>query len=54
MFQISASPAVTAPKSGGGGRFEWLTLVLLGLLKWGLTPFARKWGQPPFTNFVQR
>jgi len=57
-FEIAGTPAVPAPKSGGGGgRFEWLSLLLLALLKWGQTPFAgrwrRGWGRPD-PVFVQR
>jgi hypothetical protein len=30
--------AVEAPASGGGGRIEWLALLLLALIKWGHCP----------------
>jgi hypothetical protein len=41
--QSLASPAPSEAK-GGGGRFEWLTLLLLAL-KWGHSSFPRKRGR---------
>jgi hypothetical protein len=46
-FEISGSTPVTAAAKtgGGGGRFEWLTLLLLALAKWGHSSFPGKRGQ---------
>ena len=40
QLQISGgnTAAVDAPASGGGGRIEWLALLLLALIKWGHSP----------------
>ena len=40
-FEISAQQNSPAPKSGGGGRFEWLSLVLLAWLAWRRTSHSR-------------
>jgi hypothetical protein len=46
MFEISAAATPAAPATGGGGgRFEWLSLLLLALVKWGHSPFPGKRGQ---------
>jgi len=42
MVEISGSANTPAPKSGGGGgSFEWLSLLLLALVRAILVPFAR-------------
>ena len=43
-----AAPPATTQASGGGGRFEWLALLVLALLKWGQSPFSSNWGLSPF------
>ena len=41
----TSGSVASANSGGGGGSFEWLSLLLLALIKWGHSSFPRKWGQ---------